>query len=243
MTRSEPLLWPRLLLGVAILYAVLALSAEALGSTRGEAGLIVGALTLGAALALDRLFFTGAFRESWRTLGLGAAHPRGLWAAALVAICLGALLPVAAAASGATLSLRADWLWLAIGILAQAGLAEELTFRGFLYGHIRRGRPFWRAVLLSIAPFALVHLVMFLTLPLPIAAASLALSVVLCAPLAHLYELGGRTIWAPVLVHAVIQGALKLVDIGGDAALLPLIWIGASATVPCLAFLWRRAPG
>lgn len=231
--------WLRIVVGAALFYAVIALSAEELGSLRGEAGLAVAALTLAIVLAYDRFTFTRSFAQSWRELGLGAPAARGMAAGGLICVVLAAALLCAASLTGAGLTLRGDWAWLTLGILAQAGVSEELTFRGFVYGRIRATRPFWRAAALSIAPFALVHLAMFAIMPWPIAAASLALAIVLCFPLAQLYELGGRTIWAPVMVHAVIQGALKIVDIEKLGA-LPLIWIGVCALAPFLAFLWRR---
>lgn len=49
-------------------------------------------------------------------------------------------------------------------------IAEETPFPGCLFRHLRRDRTFWRAVLLSMAPFVLVHLILILTLPWPVAA-------------------------------------------------------------------------
>lgn len=238
MTRDALSFWARLFAGTAALYALMAGLAGQLGSLRGEYGLAVGAVTVGAALALDWLLFTRGIRVSWRDLGLGAPALRGLLAAVFISTLLILTLPLAAALTETRIVWRNDWIWLVPGLLAQAGFAEELTFRGFLYGRIRRTRSFWRAVLLSIAPFALVHCAMFATMPWPIAAASLALSILTCAPLAQLYELGGRTIWAPALLHATIQGAIKMIDF--DGALLPLVWIGACACIPYLAFAFRR---
>ena len=97
------------------------------------------------------------------------------------------------------------------GLFAQAGIAEEVLFRGYLFGHLRRGRSFWRAALLSMLPFVAVHLLLFATMPWPIAAAALLLAVIVAFPLARLYELGGATIWAPALLHFVIQGTVKIV--------------------------------
>jgi hypothetical protein len=78
-------------------------------------------------------------------------------------------------------------------------------------------------------------------MPWPIALAALVLSVVLSFPLAHLFELGGHTIWAPALLHFVVQGTVKLVVFSGDAAaLFPLVWIAAGAVIPMSAFLSRR---
>ncbi|MGE3931528.1 MAG: lysostaphin resistance A-like protein [Hyphomonadaceae bacterium] len=232
--------WAKIIAGVALLYALMAGVAGALESTRGEAGLLIAALILAAALAYDRLAFTRAYAESWRALGLGVPHWRGLGAAVLVSAALAASLPLIAPNVGAALTLRDDWLILIPGLLAQAGFAEELVFRGFLFGRIRHGRSFWRSVALSIPPFALVHLVMFATMPWPVAAASVALAIIISAPLAHAYELAGGTIWAPALLHATVQGAIKLVDIEGDATGLAIAWIAACATLPFLVFLWRR---
>jgi hypothetical protein len=62
-----------------------------------------------------------------------------------------------------------------------------------------------------------------------------------CQPTAHAFEIAGRTIWAPALLHFVIQGAIKLISIDGDVgARRPLIWMAASATLPFLVFLARR---
>ena len=50
-------------------------------------------------------------------------------------------------------------------------------------------------------PFVAVHLLMFFTMPWPVAGlASLLLAVVISFPMAHLYELGNATIWAPALL-------------------------------------------
>lgn len=234
--------WLKLYVAAAVLYALMAWSAGALGSVRGEAGLVVGALVLAATLVLNRALFAPSFAQSVRELGLLTPHRLGMIAAAIVCVVLVACLPIAAAVTDTRLSLRSDWLWLIPGLLAQAGLAEEVVFRGFVFGRIRQARAFWSAVALSLAPFALVHLALFFTMPWPIAAASLVLSIIMTPALCQLYELGGRTIWAPALLHATAQGAIKLVDMeGANVSTLPLIWIGACAAIPQLAFFWRRA--
>jgi hypothetical protein len=57
-----------------------------------------------------------------------------------------------------------------------------------------------------------------------------------------MFEAGGNTIWAPAVLHCVIQGALKVVVIP-EVYLLPaqLGWMAASVVVPYLAFFVRRA--
>ena len=64
---------------------------------------------------------------------------------------------------------------------------------------------------------------------------------VLSFPLARLFELGGNTVWAPALVHTVIQGAVKLaIPVETDSP-FPIVWIAASAVIPFVVFLNPRS--
>ena len=59
-TASE---WRRLLAGLAAVFALFHWSALALGSDRGQAGLVVGLLVVTATLAVERAFFGQHWRE------------------------------------------------------------------------------------------------------------------------------------------------------------------------------------
>ena len=85
-------------------------------------------------------------------------------------------------------------------------------------------------------PFVAVHLVLFATMPWPIALASVLLSIIISYPLAHLYELGGNTIWGPAPLHFVTQGTLKVLVISDRPELFALAWMAASALAPLLVF-------
>jgi hypothetical protein len=90
-------------------------------------------------------------------------------------------------------------------------------------------------------PFVGVHLFLFLTMPWPIALAAVLLAVALSFPFAHLFEIGGATIWAPALLHFIIQGTVKVVVVSGDGRpAFPLVWMLASALVPWLSLLVAR---
>ena len=164
----------------------------------------------------------------------------GILAASALSLLLLLVFPAFAAATGTRLGLDSRWAWLLPGLFAQAGVAEEVLFRGYLFRRVRDGRPFWRAVVLASAPFVAVHLVLFFTMSWPVALAAVLLSAVLSAPLAYLFELGGDTVWAPALVHFVIQGAIKVVTPAGSAPVLPLVWMAATAVLPYLVFLVPR---
>ena len=145
------------------------------------------------------------------------------------------VIPVFAQATGASVAVVPQWWALLPGLFAQAGIAEETLFRGFLFGHVRRGRSFWSAARLSMLPFVAVHLLLFATMPWPIALAAVLLALVLSFPLAHLFELGGGSIWPPAMLHFVIQGTVKVIVISSDAQTqFPLVWMAASALLPLI---------
>jgi hypothetical protein len=71
--------------------------------------------------------------------------------------------------------------------------------------------------------------------------AAVLLAVALSFPLAHLFEGGGATIWAPALLQFVIQGTVKVVVVSGDGSwAFPLVWMAASGLVPWLSLLVAR---
>ena len=90
-------------------------------------------------------------------------------------------------------------------------------------------------------PFVLVHLVLFFSMPWPIALASVVLAIVISFPLAHLFELGGNTIWAPALLHFVVQATVKVLVFSNGADSFALLWMAASAAIPMLVFA-AKAP-
>ena len=86
-----------------------------------------------------------------------------------------------------------------------------------------------------------MRLVLLVTMSWPVPLAAVGLAVVLSFRLAYLFELGGRTIWAPAILHFVAQGAIKVVAPPAEAGVvLPITWMAACAVVPLLAWAWRR---
>jgi uncharacterized protein len=238
---GRTIFWVRLVGGLIVLYAVLQGAATWLGSTRGEWGLAVSALTLGAALVVQRWFFARSWRETWTSLGLGTPRPLGIWVALAACVLMLLAYPFYLFFYAEAFTLYQNAFWLSLGIFAQAGIAEEVVFRGFLYGNIRKRHTFWRAALLSMAPFALVHLTLFATMDWPIALTALIISVLLTFPFAYLYDLAGRTIWAPAIAHAFIQGAVKMLVVDGAGPPFPVLWMGASVVAMALVFLVRSS--
>jgi membrane protease YdiL (CAAX protease family) len=232
--------WVRLAAGLVLVFALFQGLGVALGSDRGQAGLLIAGAVVAALLATEWVLFGQQPAQALRSLGFGWPAARGMIASLCVCLGLLAVIPLYAALRGASLVAYPGWGWLLPGLFAQAGIAEEALFRGYLFGRLRRGRSFWHAAALATVPFVLVHLILFATMPWPVALAAVLLSVILSFPLAYMFELGGNTIWAPALLHFTVQGAIKVLELPGDTA-LPLVWMAASAALPYLVFLLRPA--
>lgn len=234
---------PRLLLGLALVFALFEIAGAFTGSDRGQAGLVIGALVVLACLAVERVLFGESWARGARLLGLGRPAARG----SLAALGIGGLLLtvplVFARATGASIALAPDAFLLLPGLFAQAGVAEETLFRGYLFRRLRLGRSFWRAATLAMVPFVAVHGLLFVTLPWQIAALSLIVAAVLSFPFAYLFELGGGTIWPPALLHFVIQATVKVLVVSGDAAAsFPIVWMAASVAAALIVLLIPRRP-
>ena len=245
-TRAD---WLRLTLGVAAVFGVFHASATALGSDRGQRGVLVGSLVVAATAAAEWLLHGRDGSAAPRLLGLGRPRLTGMATAAAAALLLLLAGLLFLRARAISVSLYPGWISLLPGLFAQGGIAEEVLFRAYLFGHVRAGRTFWGAAALSMLPFVGVHLVLFFSMPWPVALAAVLLASVISFPLAHLFELGAGSIWAPALLHFVIQATPKVLVVSHGGESFALAWILASAVVPLLVFAVRiperpgRVPG
>ena len=234
--------WTRLTFGLVLVFLVFDRAGAALGSGRGEAGGLLALLVVALLVLVEAVLFGRGPRAALRGLGLRGPAGRGVVVAAVLSVALAALMPLCARVTGTSLVLLPGWPRLLPGLFLQHGIAEETLFRGYLFGQLREGHPFWPAAWRAMVPFAAAHAWLFLLMPAPVAAAATGLAVLTSFPLARLYEAGGRTIWAPALVHTAIN-AVKLVDLNGPGAgMFAAAWMACSALVPFLAFAEPASP-
>ncbi len=234
-----------MLLGLIAVFILFQWIASALGSTRGEAGVIVGLIVVAATLIIERIFFEGSFASAARTIGLGRPKALGIVVAIVIAKLMLLCLVLFPWQTGSTIDMYPNWQWLMIGLFFQAGIGEETLFRGYLFGHLRQRHTFGKAVFFAAIPFVLVHLILFYQLSWSLAGASILLAIAMSFPLSKLYELGGDTMWGPAIVHFAAQAIAKMfVTEGENAWLFPFFVIAASAVIPlavyCVPFLTRR---
>jgi membrane protease YdiL (CAAX protease family) len=230
--------WVRFLAAFALLCAVL-LGTSALDAT-GRWGPAILAAVLLTAVAVEMVHDPSSVAGVLRRLGFGRPGWRALAVAAAVSGVVLMVFPLTAAVSGAPVQLRPDWLWLLIGLFAFHGLAEELVWRGFAFRRLREGRSFWAAVWWTMPLIAATHVPIVLTLGPAIGIGAMAVAAVTSIPFGYLYETGGRSIWAPALVHTAID-TFKLVVIPAAAlATFSVLIIVVSLTVPLLALAVPR---
>jgi membrane protease YdiL (CAAX protease family) len=175
--------------------------------------------------------------RSLREVGFGIPD----WSTVIIATVLGALMvvfiPIYAVATRANIHLQAKWLWLALGIFAGAGVAEETLFRGFVFNFLRRGRSFWQAASLSMLFFGAMHLLLLLWLPIPVAIAAILLSIISAYPTAYLFEKSNNTIWPSAILHSAAL-ATNLFAIPKEITVtFSLVWIGVVLVFLILVFL------
>lgn len=231
----------RVAIAFVLLYLALDRLAAWLGSTRGEWGLVVCAVVLALAVLAEIWLTRARVGESLRALGLGAPNSGALLAGAGLSALLLACLPLFATLAGVPLELRDHAAWLALGMFAQGGVAEETLFRGFMYRHLRSSHTFWRAAGLSALPFAAAHVPLFWSLDVGVALLALGMAIAWSFPLAWLFDRAGRSIWPGAILHGAMQGGIKLVA-DGDAGFpsLALAWLTLGLAAPWALFVLRE---
>ena len=144
--------------------------------------------------------------------------------------------------AAAPVELRAGWPILMLGLFAYHGIAEELCWRGYAYGYLRRDRSSRGAVNATTPLIAATHVPIMLETGFAVGAVAMVIAAVTCLPLAYLYELGGRTIWPAAVVHAAIDAFTLLEDPAASPALTAVVAV-AGLLCSFAAFAWRLPSG
>jgi membrane protease YdiL (CAAX protease family) len=139
--------WPKLLIGLAAIFVLFQWIASALGSDRGQVGILIGLIVVIATIAAERLLFGKSFAAAILALGLGVPALRGLLTAVVISVILLLSIPVFASVMDASFSVYPGWLSLIPGLFFQGGIGEETLFRGYLFGHLRQRYSFWKAAM------------------------------------------------------------------------------------------------
>ena len=178
---------------------------------------------VGAILIAERLVFSETVSESLGALGFLRARMSTVVVAVLVSLPMWAFLPLFAWASGMSLDLRPGWAQLLVGVVLVNGITEEAIHRGFVFGHLRRGRPFRTAATISAMVFAAQHLYIIATMGWTVGLASVLLAALLAFPMAYVFERGGRSIVGPGILHTSSNAPAIILTLPQDVMATALV--------------------
>jgi membrane protease YdiL (CAAX protease family) len=119
--------------------------------------------------------------------------------------------------------LSPHWQTAVIKFFLEAGFAEEVVFRGFLFRKLRASRSFLRAATLSGIVFGATHLINLVNGLTPDVVIGTAISVtfgfLMTYPFAALFEIGGGSLLGGVIFHLAIDSVNFFGDLDAGAML------------------------
>lgn len=207
-----------------------------------------------AVLGILLLFRWWLFGEHLPTaseaLGLKKTALSSILPGAIVVAALLLMYPVLSLVLRTPVYLTTSWASNLMGVFLTGGIAEEMLFRGSLFGSLRRQMSFRRAVFASMLVFTVSHLLLFTYLDWSVALMSTLLAVSTSIPLAILFEFGKNAIWGPVFVHTTIRTIGMVVATRQDNNSFSLAWILCCIVVPYIVLIflpdirkiWKRGP-
>lgn len=231
-----------ILIGCAMMFVILELGVTFLAARWGQtwAALIVTAIMVLVAVLFEKQAFKKDAAQGLQALGYGKPNRPAILVAAIIGLIMLAFFPIFSLATGAQITLKADWFWILVGAIALNGVGEETLFRGYVFGGLRReaGLSFRQAGFISMAIFAAVHLLLFIGNPFFVGLLGTLVAVSAAFPMAYLFERGNNTIWAPVVLH-VATHTIRLVDISEPQYLTAVaIWLMLQIGMVFLVYLF-----
>lgn len=179
---------------------------------------------IGAILVAERWLFAHPLTQALWGMGFAPVRTRVLALALVASVPMWMFLPLVAWTKGVALGLRPDWVVLLIGVGMVNGITEEVIHRGFVFGHLRRGRSFVAAATLSAAVFGTQHLYIIAMSGWSIGLASVLLAALLSYPMALVFERGGNSIIGPAVLHTSSNAPVMILAMPEDlmaSVLLP----------------------
>lgn len=95
----------------------------------------------------------------------------------------------------AQITTQTEYIIAFMSLVVIAPIAEEVLFRGYLFGKLRKYTPLWGAILITSVLFAIVHFQWNVGIDV------FALSIVLC-----LLRVFTKSLWTPILLHMLKNG-------------------------------------
>lgn len=201
--------------------------------------LITSATVFGAFLLLQQWNSKRSLNKIISETGFKKSGLKSILPGIIISTALILAYPLLGLLLKAEIMLAKNWLLNLSGLFLTAGLTEEMLFRGYLFGSLRRKISFRKAILTSALCFTLAHLLMFSYMDWPVALLSTLLAVAISAPLAFLFERGHNTVWSPAIVHTAIRTIGLVVTVDEKYFMqFSMMWIAACMILPYIVLIF-----
>lgn len=232
---------PIIAIGYLFIYAVLEILARYLGDTINPLNaLIIMAAVIFAAILTEIILIKNKISGIVKFLGIGKPKAGSIFTALVISAALFFCYPLISLITGYKFIIPGNWFMLAVGVFALHGIAEEILYRRFLFGNLRKKYPFWKSAWIAVIFFTAAHIPIIVSQGILVGGTAVLLAVVSSFPFSYLYEKGGNTIWAPAIVHAAIDTIIPILS-GGSmdnaAQQSVMIWMCAGMIIPYAAFI------
>ena len=221
----------------------------------GECGFSIGEIIVSLAIplaffampiVLEMVLYKKGLSRAASDIGVTRFNWTGIRLAAVFVLPLIVFYPLFSLITHTPLATRPNWQWFVLSGVLINGFAEETMMRGFVFRHLREGRPFWRAAALSTVYFAAYHLHIILAAGALIGIIGVLLAIPTGFVTAYIYERGNNTIWGPALLHVLFTNlAIVFIyptDIQPIAGLLYLV-VGILLSITMLVWMYRSRYG
>lgn len=191
----------------------------------GECDFSIGEIVVSFALPLtfialtvmlEMVLYRKGLSQALNDIGITRFSWTGIRLAVMYLLPLIVFFPIFSLLTNSPVAIRPNWEWLILNIILVNGFAEEIMMRGFVFRHLRKGRPFWRAAMLSSIYFAGYHLPIILSSGLVIGIMAVIIAIPLGFLTAYIYERDNNTIWGPGLLHVINNGLVMLLVFPND---------------------------
>lgn len=227
--------------GYAAGYAVFEIMAVVTGDSIDTVNaIIISAAVVTVVILAEVFLLKNSLKQIVTFLGLGKPSLSSVISALIITGLLFLCYPLISSITGYTFVIPGNWLWLAIGVFVLHGIAEEVLYRAYLFGNLRKGRSFAKAAWLAVGFFTVAHIPIIINQGVFVGGAAVVLAVVSSFPFAWLYEKGYNTIWAPAIVHFAVDTVIPILALGEPSPASQqavILWMAAGMVIPYLAFL------
>jgi membrane protease YdiL (CAAX protease family) len=202
--------------------------------------LVLAAIGIGGIALAEIVMFRTSLGNLASRLGFAAPNMRVVRVCLAVSLPMWLFLPIASVVTGTPPHVASTWPLIILGVVLVNGLAEEVIHRIFFFGRLREHTSFATAASLGALLFGTQHLYLIATLGPAAGLASVALALLLAYPLCHAFDMGGRSIAGPAILHTSSNASFLVFGDASNSSLLLLHMLVVLLSIYATLLVRRR---